>query len=265
MDNLSVLICTLNDRITTVPRALLSEREGICYIVSFQYTDEMFLGMIPDELRQRDDVTLLTFPSVGLSVNRNNALSSCRTPLAVIFDDDTPFTLELLESIIAEFKINEELDILVFGDNRLAFRMSTRTPRFDTRFGIGSEYLSCGEEEVLLHQSKIFGLHILHKEFNCFALKRNEWELTSSDKRVRRSWGALQYMKHSTAVSFFNIVAKALTVRLDDNGKSSLQRRWIIFRDMFDGLKYILAHPLNDSVAEEIPLDFQPIDIWRMP
>lgn len=225
----------------------------------------MFLEMVPAELLQRQDITLRAFHSVGLSANRNNALSSCRTPLAVILDDDTPYSFEMLDEIITAFRHAPNLDILTFGDNRLAFRMSTRTPHFDTRFGIGSEYLSCGEEEVLLHQAKVHQLNIRRQEIAAYPVQQRVWCLTSDDVRVRRSWGALQYMKHTTVMSFLRIIGKSLTVDIPDSRGYAVKRRWDILRDMLDGLNYILTHPLNDSVAEEIPLDFQPIDIWRMP
>ena len=38
---LSLLICTINDRITGVPEMLLPERPDVEYVVSFQYTDPM--------------------------------------------------------------------------------------------------------------------------------------------------------------------------------------------------------------------------------
>lgn len=265
MAELSVLICTLNDRIKTVPRILLPECEELHYVVSFQYTDNMFLSMIPDELRERKDVTLQAILDVGLSANRNNALRNCTTPLAVISDDDTDFSRQLYDDIIAQFHSDPKLDIVVFADTRLAFRISERIPQFDTRFGLGSAYLSCGEEEVLLHQAKIFGLKVRNVDFASYKSNRSLWSQIEVDQRVRRSWGALQYMKHTTVVSFLRIVSKSITFNLKSGRHFAPAERWHIFRDMFDGLRYIVTHPLNESVAEEIPLDFQPIDIWKMP
>lgn len=258
---ISALICTLNDRVQNVPRILLPERENLHYVVSFQYTDAMFLDMVPDVLRQRHDVTLLLFPDVGLCANRNNALNNCLTPLAVISDDDTPYSEELYEEIIRTFDGGDTADIIVFGDQRLAFRLSPKLPQFDTRFGLGSAFLSCGEEEVLIHYARAFGMKVVEKQYDCYRADRMAWEALESDIRTRRSWGALQYIKHSTPVAFASIVRKALAF----DGHLSLRQRWQMFRDMFDGLRYIITHPLNDSVAEEIPLEFLPIDIWKMP
>ncbi|MBF1075450.1 MAG: glycosyltransferase family 2 protein, partial [Prevotellaceae bacterium] len=81
---LSLLICTINDRIKSVPQMLLPQRNDVEYVVSFQYTDPMFLDMVPDALRRRSDVHILPFLGAGLSANRNNALRHCSTALAAI-------------------------------------------------------------------------------------------------------------------------------------------------------------------------------------
>lgn len=270
MADISVLIATINDRIQHVPRILLPECEDVCYVVSFQYTDEMFLDMIPAELTARTDVTLLTMGEVGLSANRNNALRFCRTSYAVVADDDTRYDRQLLSDLLDAFRRDPALDIAVFGDNRLAFRLSPLMPRFDTRFGLGSGYLSCGEEEVLIHQAKAYGLKTRRFSFPSYVPERTPWSLLSRDQRERRSWGALQYMCHNSCVAFLRILWRVMTLPIDESTPQAVSHhrfgdRWRIFRDMFDGLRYIMTHPLNDSVAEEIPLDFQPIDIWRMP
>ncbi|MDO4210123.1 MAG: glycosyltransferase family A protein [Bacteroidales bacterium] len=283
MAEISVLICTLNDRIMHVPRILLPECDAVHYVVSFQYTNDMFLDMVPEELRRRKDVTLLSLTESGLCLNRNNALRACPTPYAVIADDDTLYTTNLLHEIIGEFRRDESLDIITFGDNRLAFRISIRTPQFDTRFGLGSEYLSCGEEEVILHQARVHGMTVECREFDDYHNDRSPWDLMAYDKRTRRSWGALQYMKSTATGAFFRILLKSFTLKTtrksplgevsetDANHRihiefwTNIQMRWRYFRDMLDGLRYIISHPLNESVAEDIPLDFQPIDIWRIP
>lgn len=260
MPAISILVCTLNDRIQSVPAMLLQERGDVHYVVSFQYTDDMFLDMIPPILKERDDVTLLLFPSTGLSSNRNNSLRHCATPLAIISDDDTRYSDATLDSILAAFREDDALDILLFSDGRLACRMTPRLPAFDTRFGLGSNYLSCGEEEVFVHQAKTYGLKIRDagKPLDPAHPYQGPWLRFGTDKRVRRSWGALQYMQHSTLHAFFRIVQKAL---IEGYG---WQGRWMFFRDLYDGLSYIIRHPLNDSVADEVPFDFQPLDVTRL-
>lgn len=239
---------------------LLAERSDVRYVVSFQYTDDMFLDMVPPVLKEREDVTILPYPSTGLSANRNNSLRHCSTPLAIISDDDTHFSDATLDNILAAFRDDERLDILHFSDDRLACRMTAQLPTFDTRFGLGSKFLSCGEEEVFLHQARTYGLriHDTGTPLDPSSPNQGPWLRFGTDKRVRRSWGALQYMKHSTASAFIRIIGKSLTEGYGWKG------RWLFFRDLYDGLRYIIRHPLNDSVADEVPFDFQPLDIYKL-
>ena len=301
---LSILICTLNDRVKHVPRVLLTPRDEVCYVVSFQYTDEMFLEMVPPELKEREDVTLLPFPSTGLSANRNNALRHCATPLALIADDDVTYSHEQLDRLIETFDSHPEVDVACFqvktaegtffkryaaeefdyGEQpsgtyysslEIAFRLDPRLPVFDTRFGLGASYLSCGEEEVFLHQAHKLGLHIRYFPHVICTIPST---LTTGsrffeDKRVRRSKGAVFYMLYNEVSAFLRIFKTALTLRLPDNYRgvaaslspSALSLRWRCFRDMLDGYFYVMRHPLNESKADDIPLEFQPINIWRMP
>lgn len=274
---ITILICTLNDRIRNVSDVLLEEeRADVRYLVSFQYTDDMFLSMLPPQLR-RHDVEVLPFPATGLSANRNNALSHCATPLALISDDDVRYTTAHIDRIIQLFKTHPKMDIACFRQGKMAIRISQRIPFFDTRFGIGSAYLSCGEEEVLLHQAHRYGLNVNHYDehicHNAAPIPQpaTPWERFPYDKRVRRSWGALQYMLHSTPVAFVRIIIHAMTISLPKAQQSPFptettgHRRWLYLKDMLAGLKYIITHSLNESVAEEIPLNFQPINIWKLP
>lgn len=257
---LSILICTLNDRIVGVPRVLLSPRDDVRYLVSFQYTDDMFLDMVPAELRQRTDVSVLPYPATGLSANRNNSLRHCRTTLALISDDDASFTESAIDNVLEAFRHDHGPDILVFSDQRIVCRMTPRLPAFDTRFGLGAEYLSCGEEEVFIHQAEVYGLHVerVDHPLESGPPYAGPWVRFGTDKRVRRSWGALQYMTHRTPVAFWSICRKSIIEGYGWRG------RWRFFRDLYDGLRYIMRHPLNASVADEVPFDFQPLDIWRL-
>ncbi len=282
-----------------MPGILLEAREDVCYVVSFQYTDDMFLEMVPEVLKTREDVVLLPFPSTGLSANRNNAMRGCATPLAIIADDDVRYTNEQLDMVIKTYNEHPEVDIACFqvfseegkpfknyadfdfdyahqprgtyfSSLEMTFRLVQNMPSFDTRFGLGAGYLSCGEEEVFLNQAYRYGLHVHYYPQQLCTIP--SLETTGSrfleDKRVRRSKGAVFYMLYSTPSAFVRIIKSALCIKIE--GKeltcwNRLRLRWNCFRDMFDGFMYVIKHPLNDSVADEIPLDFQPIDIWKMP
>ena len=71
---LNVLISTLNNGIERVPHIQLAPRTDVAYIVSMQYTDEVYLQQIPTELQERSDVQVVTMAGKGLSRNRNNAM-----------------------------------------------------------------------------------------------------------------------------------------------------------------------------------------------
>ena len=297
MPIISILICTLNDRICQAANVLLPPREDICYVVSFQYTDDIFLTMVPDVLHKRTDVTLLPLPQTGLSANRNNALKHCATPLAIIADDDVQYEYEDIDRIIQTFKDHPEVDIACFqgytkngealrsytdydfeyskrpygtyfSSWEIALRIDLCLPAFDTRFGLGAPYLSCGEEEVFLHQASKYGLHVHYFPIKICTIP--DLQTTGRrffyDKRVRRSKGAVFYMLYSAPMAFLRIFYTAASIKLPDaelmkkiqiSPSSSWKLRYTCLKDMLDGFFYVLNHPLNEAVAEETPLDSQ--------
>ena len=286
---LSLLICTINDRITGVPEMLLPERSDVEYVVSFQYTDPMFLDMVPDALRTRTDVRFFPFLGAGLSANRNNALRHCSTALAIIADDDARYTNDDLTAVIRLAEEHPEVDIFCleattlqgqpfksYADHAFAYadaprgtyftsfeivvRTDAALPAFDTRFGLGAEFLSCGEEEIFLYQSHRTGLHVhFFPQHLCTVPSR---ETTGSrfaaDTKVRRSKGAVLYMIHGVCGALARMTLTAFRHRPRQDAAK-------VWRDMFDGMRYVLTTPLNEGVGDEIPLDFQPIDILKLP
>lgn len=262
MPTLSILICTINDRIKDVPGMLLSPRPDVTYIVSFQYTHSMFLEMVPEILRERSDIELIPHPSAGLSQNRNVALGACRTELGLIADDDTKYTDAQLDSIIATFRDHPEVDIACFQaqyeDGRplknypnysfgykhtpkgysyasleIALRTDTQLPLFDTRFGLGAVFLACGEEEIFLYHAHCAGLNIRYFPIVTSITRTGETtgERFFTDTRVRRSKGAVLLVMHGLVGGFLRILKTALLLP---------QSRLKSFQDMMDGFRYIL-------------------------
>lgn len=258
---LSVLICTINDRIVDVPNMLLAPRPDVMYVVAFQYTDSMFLAMIPDTLRERPDVNLIPHPSTGLSHNRNTALAACRTEYALIADDDVRYTNEQLDRVIRTFRENPEVDIATFqvrdtegrshkdypevefeyaerpkgyfySSIEIALRGDVQFPHFDTRLGLGSVYLASGEEEVFLYQSHCSGLRIHYFPYQIATYRPapTTGELFMENQRVRRSKGAILYIIYGMAGGLVRIMKSALLLP---------RMRWQSFCDMMDGYRYI--------------------------
>lgn len=270
MKRLSLLISTINDRITSVPSMLLPEREDIAYVVSFQYTQPEFLDYIPDVLRQRPDVEIHPIEGIGLTINRNNALQHCRTELAVIADDDLVYNEEGLTRLIHHFDTHPETDVVCcqvadmqgvplknyapesfsyeqrpsgtyFSSVEIAFRMSPELPLFDTRFGLGSERLACGEEEVFLYQAHRLGFRIAYAPIMlCRTLKRETTgTLFMTDRRVRQSKGAMLRMLHPKWSATLRCFNEAL--RLPHKAP-----RMNFLRDMLDGIRYIEQSGIDD-------------------
>lgn len=259
---LSILICTINDRINDVADMLLTPRKDVTYIVSFQYTDTMFLNMIPQVLKDRIDVEILPHPTTGLSLNRNTALSACRSELALVADDDTRYTHEQIDLIINTFRDNPDVEIACFkaqfadgtplkaypeisfdykhtprgyyySSIELAFRTDTQLPQFDTRFGLGATFLNCGEEEVFLYHAHCAGLNIRYFPYTMATTRTGETTGArfANDKRARRSKGATLIVIHGIVGGLLRIIKTA--VKLPEN-------RWRALCDMVDGYKYIL-------------------------
>lgn len=286
---LSILVSTINDRIAEVPHMLLPPSEQICYVISFQYTDPMFLDMVPEVLKRRSDVRIFPSPGAGLSVNRNNALRNCATELAVIADDDVRYSQESLDALIYLFERHPEVDIFclqaitpdgkAFKDYsprpfdykcaprgayytsfEIALRAGSSLPAFDTRFGLGATYLSCGEEEVFLFQASCMGATVqYYPQVLCTVPTRETTGARfATDRKVRRSKGAVLCLLHSLPSALLRITKTAILRRREIS--------WLTaWKDMFDGLRYVLKHPLNEGTADPIPIEFQPLDLQKLP
>lgn len=260
---LSILVCTINDRVQDVPPMLLEPRPDVMYVVSYQYTDVMFLSMVPPVLYDRSDVLFMPHPTTGISTNRNTALKACHTELAIIADDDSRYTNEQLDMVIRTFREHPDVDIACFKvqgrDGRthktypsytfdythmpkgyfftsfeIALRCDIQLPQFDTRFGLGSTYLACGEEEIFLYQSHCSGLKVQYfPEWLCtYCPGPTTGELFNENPRVRRSKGAVLLIIHGLIGGFLRIIKTAI---------HQSNNRWRYFCDMMDGYKYILT------------------------
>lgn len=232
----------------------------------------------------------MLFPllSTGLSANRNNALRHCATELAIIADDDAQYSAEQLDMVIQCFKDHPEFDIACFqafdfegnplkpypptsfdyahcpkgyyfSSVEVALRVDAPLSSFDTRFGLGASYLSCGEEELFLHQSYRLGcrIHYFPNAICSIPSRETTGSRFAFDTKVRRSKGALLYMMYGFIGALIRITKFALLL---PSGS-----RWQSWRDMLDGIKYIFNNPLNEGAGNDIPLDFQPIDYWKLP
>ena len=175
----SILICTIDAGIEKVPRVLMPPMGDVSYVVSMQYTDDRFLQLIPRVLEEREDVTVTTLEGRGLSRNRNNAIAHATGDVCVIADDDNRYERRHIDAIVEAYEKMPDADIIIFqaetlegkplhpypADYVCSVEMTFRRGigiRFDERFGLGSEHLCSGEEEVFLKDARDKGLSIRH-------------------------------------------------------------------------------------------------------
>lgn len=270
MPMLSILICTINNRVAVVPEMLLSERPDVEYIVSVQYTDEKYLEAIPPILNQRRDVKVVTLWGRGLSRNRNNALSCCTTPLVLISDDDVRYTHAYLDAVIEAFAAHPDADVITFKANdasgnplrhyasfpfdyehqprgnyyisfELALRISDCIASFDDRFGLGAEYLCAGEEDVFLYDCHKRGARILSLPIPaCYTLdSATTGTFFMTKPCVRRSKGAVHCVLHGRFGAYIRMIREVICL------KASWAKRLSMLRDTFDGIEYIARGKRN--------------------
>ena len=111
---LDILICSLNKGIVRIDDLLRLEQDGVRYVVSYQYTDERYLELVPDVLKQRKDVVLSVYKGQGLSNNRNHALELAKADLVIFADDDSRLSDEAPAIIEKIFSEDPDLDVAFF-------------------------------------------------------------------------------------------------------------------------------------------------------
>ncbi len=228
MATIDVLICSIDKGIVRILDVLGEPLEDIHYIISYQYTDERYLDLIPKRLRERPDVELYIYKGSGLSANRNLALEKATADIVIYSEDDSHIEPQSFDAIIRTFEEHPEIDVAFFQAStytgkplkdypKEAFRI-TEIPesysisiiemaarrdkiqgvlRFDERFGLGTKFLTCGEEEIWLHDALKAGLRIHYFPIRVIEtstmLKKT---LFYVDAGVQRSRGAIAYYKY---------------------------------------------------------------------
>lgn len=222
---LDILICSLDKGVVRVQDVLLPPQENVRYIVSYQYTDDRYLELIPKVLSKRTDISVYSYKGQGLSANRNLALDKATADIVMFADDDAHILPETPERVIRCFTQhpqldvaffcastytgkplknypNEEFDILAMPTQYTisALEMACRRRsiqgkiRFDERFGLGTKFLTCGEEEVWMEDALRMGLkmHYFPEKIveTSTILKKS---LVYVDAGVQRSRGAITY------------------------------------------------------------------------
>lgn len=227
MTTLDILICTLNKGIVRISDNLLSPCDGIHYVVCFQYTESRFLELIPEELTTRSDITFVKYQGMGLSANRNSALKQATSDLVIFADDDARFNIEELHEVVRVMDSHKDVDVAFFQASTYTGRLLKDYPSaemnihdyikkvhisaiemvcrrekiqnkvfFDERFGLGTKFLTCGEEVIWLLDALKMGLSIKYFPYRMVATSTMlKQRLVYIDVGVQRAKGAISYYR----------------------------------------------------------------------
>lgn len=263
LPTIELLICTIGERIERVPSILLEPTEGISYIVSHQHVNYKHC---PPILSARNDVKIFHIDGRGLCANRNNAISHASADLLVISDDDVRVSLKALTRLRNIAKENPQTDIFSFITNTiegkplhyyptknfiypdipkgfyynstgLVLRKNANIPSFDTRFGLGSERLEMGEEDIFIYDCHKRNLRI---EFFPETLQTVLSPITTSSAYVNRA--SLQESKGAVLTIIYGLFGASLRIFYT----ALLFRKTIPplthLKNMFNGMTYIMKH-----------------------
>lgn len=262
---LDILICSIDKGIVRVEDVLLPEQPNIRYIVSFQYTDERYLELMPQNLKHRKDVSIFKYYGQGLSANRNLALEKSTADLVMYADDDTHISPSILDTATTAFERYPDLDVAFFCASTYTGKPLKQYPaeefdikempesyttstiemicrrvkvqgnlRFDERFGLGTRFLTCGEEEIWLEDALKLGLKIHYFPVKIVEtstmLKRS---LIYVDAGVQRSRGAMTYYLHGN-MAWWLCFCFAFS-----SAKNRLCHFWPMMKHLAEGIRYM--------------------------
>ena len=191
MLTVDVLISVTNGKIVRVKDMLQPQRQGVRYIVSYQYTDEKFLKLVPKELEGLPDVVVVKNKALGVSQSRNVALKEATSDLIYFIDDDMRLLPESIDIIRKVFDEHPDVDIALFQAQNYSGECLRKYPTedmpdppvkelykvlacetvcrrekvqgkmvYDVRFGLGSHCATCYEQQIWLTDAIKAGLKI---------------------------------------------------------------------------------------------------------
>lgn len=177
---LTIIISTLNEGIYNCKNAVLIQDSKLCYLIIHQNLN----GCIVPEFLKRDDISIITSRSKGISKSRNIGIQNCNTTYALIADDDVKYTEDGLQDILkiiktdkpdfATFKIKtlngepvykdypiKKIDLNLEPHHNISsieiliniIKIKFKDIKFDERFGLGAKFIK-GEEEIFISDLK---------------------------------------------------------------------------------------------------------------
>ncbi len=261
METIEVLICTIDDGIRKAAKVPMVPQPDVRYLISWQHSQEGDFTL-PAALAGREDVQVIHLKGKGLSANRNHALAHATGDILLLSDDDTHYIPDFFSNIHKAFREHPGADIITFQaldedgglirpysstpyryEERpkgsyvcsweIACRRRSRLPDFDTRFGLGSSCLACGEEEIFIHTAWRNGLSVCYvPKLVVQTLKETTGTKFLASPAVQRSKGAVLYVMHGAAGAVLRCLKFVLLL-------PSGTARWQIFRQLCLGINYI--------------------------
>ena len=261
---LEVLICTIDHRIEHALRVLLEPQPHIRYLIAWQQSSEAVLPEIA--IPEREDLSIIKSQGKGLAKNRNVALRNASGDILLIADDDNRYTLDYLNQVLKAFDCFSAADIITFQavdmgnrplkrypptsflyHNRpkgfyvssveIALKKEADLPFFDERFGLGTEFLTCGEEEKFIEDAAKAGLEIIY--YPCVIVKtpaETSGSKFHEEVGIRRSKGSILYCIHGSMGAYLRSFKYILSLR-----RLPLKQRYSFLKDMFTGIHYVKA------------------------
>ena len=270
---IEILICTIDNRIDAALRVPIDPLPNVRYLVCWQQTNQVVLNQQGRVLPEREDVRIHSWNGCGLSANRNEALAQASGDFLLIADDDEILQADQLEGLATILTNHpQSTDIFLLRMQRpdgsfpkpypstpfryphcphgyypssweILIRRSSlpRLPRFDVRFGLGSERLACGEEEVFIHQAFTSGAQITFIPHTIVSIPSSTTgDLFLQSVAVRRSKGAVLTLIHGTLGAFLRCLNFARLVHRQ-HPEYTWRNCYNYLRDMLDGIRYIRA------------------------
>lgn len=225
-------------------------------------------------LEQREDVTITTLMGRGLSRNRNHAFQtalsllpdSLADAIMVIADDDVQLEPSAFETLREVYSRYERLDIALlralnsdtgqpinpFPEKPVLYRNKPRSfypcsvemtmrsrvwhsgLRFDERFGLGSEYLCSGEEDIFMVDAMRKGMNALIVPKD---LCQTRGETTGSrvlDPLVLRSKGSTYGYSRPLPSAILRAMREAISLGIRNHANPIC-----LFKYIWQGIKYI--------------------------
>lgn len=162
---IDILICSIDKGIVRTGDLLLPQRPDVRYIISYQYTDERYLDLIPTVVEERDDVSLYKWRGRGLSANRNLAVEKATGDILMFADDDTHIIPESLDKIIRIFERDPQLDVAFFSASTYTGKPLKQYPEKEGVIQSIPESYSISTIEMVTRRASVQGENTLRRAF----------------------------------------------------------------------------------------------------